>query len=40
MRTFASLVFFEFVQVGVHVLLVELKIKYIPKESKVRRMIH
>lgn len=34
MGTFASLVFFEFLQECIHVLLVKLKIKYIPKESK------
>lgn len=36
MRIFAALVFFEFLQECIHVLLIKLKIKYIPKQSKAR----
>ena len=36
MRTFASLEFFEFLQERIHVLLIKLKIKHIPQQSKAR----
>lgn len=34
MRTFASLVFFEFLHECIHVLLIKLKIKHILQQSK------
>ena len=36
MRTFASLVFFEFLHECIHVLLIKLKIKHIRQQSKAR----